>query len=232
MGSSDHHTIINYTGLLTEGLYVSPGSVYFYTHPALEVSAVMLTVGIIALFAFSIVRERTFRREISAKFRWTYFILVFVILCLPIPYFSPLLIFKEFQENTNEAILFLVFAPSILIILWIILVTQRFLHRLNKMQLAKAKIAETEAFFAEQNNTGKTKSGQPTKKVEEKKTIKNDSKTKKKQRKRKKKKKKLRRVPLDEEDRKHLRAYVLKVWAPSTFTYIVLFVSFFPPYYR
>ena len=53
-------------GLLTEGLYVSPGSVYFYTHPVLEVSAVMLTVGIIALFAFSVARERSvekFRRN-------------------------------------------------------------------------------------------------------------------------------------------------------------------------
>merc|ERR1711991_990571 len=146
-------------GLLTEGLYVSPGSVYFYTHPVLEVSAVMLTVGIIALFAFSIVRERTFRREIPAKFRWAYFILVFVILCLPIPYFSPLLIFEELQEKTNEAILFLVFAPSILIILWMVLVTQRFLHRLNKMQLSKAKTAELDAFFAEQQNASKKENG-------------------------------------------------------------------------
>ena len=219
------------TGLLTEGLYVSPGSVYFYTHPVLEVSAVMLAIGIIALFALSIVREKTFRREIPAKFRWAYFFVVFVILCLPIPYFSPFVIFAELQTNTNEAILFLVFAPSILIILWVVLVTQRFLHRLNKMQLAKAKNAELEAFFAQQQNTSKKENGQQTKKVEEQNITKNDSKTKKKKKKSKQKRKKLPRVPLDEKDRKRLRVYVLKTWAPSTFVYIVLFASFFPPYY-
>ena len=36
------------------------------------------------------------------------------------------------------------------------------------MQLAKAKIAETEAFFAEQQNTGKTKMGNQQRKWKEK----------------------------------------------------------------
>jgi hypothetical protein len=195
-------------GLVAEGLYVSPGSVTFHNHPVLEVSGMLVSFALISMICLSIVRQKLFRTELPAWFRWGYCVVLASILCVPIPYFAPLLIFHKLQTSTNDALLSLIFAPLILIIMWNILTVQRVVYYTTKLLAAKKKETEAAQFFNDNNKDAKTTKDPKSKRE----------------------KKKLQVAKLDSSDRSNLKKYVMKVWVPSTFVYVGFVVSCLPPY--
>ena len=123
-------------GLLTQGLYVSPGSVYLESHPLLDASVLMALVAFCILIGLHIVRKKTIRTQVGPTMRWAYLLVVVCTLWSPIPFVMPLMVLRKLQDNTNIAALLLIFMPIIFLVLWNLLVMLKVLQRLSAVRAA------------------------------------------------------------------------------------------------